>query len=189
MTFELKRGLATISASGVLLLVLSTAIGDAQESTTAPIPDWYSEAISRLTSGSGRWVADNSSYKSAQEPFDAYATHWRSSFDGTSMTGTLYGVIDGEDVTTFWEFREFWHPGRREVILQQFGTNGMVGIGTSWHEDGKSIADQEFFNTDGSSMRTGHRSWFPNPDTHVTHSFDIVDGNWQARRQYTWQRQ
>lgn len=105
-----------------------------------------------------------------------------------SLGGRLYGIIDGEEVAEFWQFRQYWHPGRREAVVEQFGRGGTVGVGIAWHKDGDTKADQSFFGVDGGVNRTGHVSGFPDPNTHVTASFDIVDDEWQPRRIYTWIR-
>lgn len=168
------------------LVSASALSGDAEPAHSAP--DWFLEEIATLTAGTGRWTADNGKYKGENEPYDAYATEWQSAFDGTSMTGRLYGIIDGKEVAEFWQFRQYWHPGQKEAVVEQFGWGGTVGLGTAWHEDGETKSDQSFFAVDGSVNRTGHVSSFPDPNTHITASFDIVDDEWQPRRVYTWHR-
>ena len=83
------------------------------------------------------------------------------------------------EVAKFWQFRQYWHPGRREAVVEQFGWGGTVGVGIARHKDGETKADQSFFGVDGSVNRMGHVSSFPDPNTHVTASFDIVDDEWQ----------
>lgn len=151
-------------------------------------PEWYLQGIATLTAGSGRWVTDNARYKSDEESTDEYVTEWKASFGGTTMTGRLYGITDGEESVDYWEFREYWHPGRQEVVMEQFGWNGVVGIGTSWREGNVTVSDQEFMSADGKQWRAGHRGHFPDENTHVTDSFDINDGEWTERRSYTWKR-
>jgi hypothetical protein len=68
------------------LAIVILATGSGQAAAESPPPDWYLEEIELLTSGSGRWEADNIAYKSDEEQFDAYVTEWRSSFDGLTMT-------------------------------------------------------------------------------------------------------
>lgn len=72
--------------------------------------------------------------------------------------------------------------------MEQFGWGGTVGIGKAWNEGGTSKSDQSFYAVDGSINRSGHVSSFPDADTHVTASFDIVDDEWLPRRKYTWLR-
>jgi ketosteroid isomerase-like protein len=152
-------------------------------------PDWFLNEIAALTAEDGRWVADNSPYKSEQEPYDFYVTEWRSSFNGTTMTGRLYGILDGEQTPDFWEFRQYWHPGRQEGIVEQFGWGGAVGIGTIRHEAGVSKSEQMFYSNERSPNRTGHVSHFSDRDTYVTKSFTIdAEDNWLSQREYAWQR-
>lgn len=175
----------------VLMVLLFAAseltFSQASNSPTAA-PEWFAREIATLTSGSGRWIADNSEYKSEQEPFDAYGTEWTASFDGTTLSGRLFGIKDGKETVNFWEFRQYWHPGRGEAVVEQFGWGGTVGVGIAWQDGATTRSDQTFFAPDGSASRTGHISEFPDNDTHITRSFDIEDGIWQARRTYTWRR-
>ncbi|MGB5331302.1 MAG: hypothetical protein WBM80_08610 [Woeseiaceae bacterium] len=58
------------------MLALATALlatGFGQAAAESPPPDWYLEEIELLTSGSGRWEADNVAYKSDEEQFDTYS--------------------------------------------------------------------------------------------------------------------
>lgn len=174
----------------VVILVLGATNVALGEDTDPPgaAPRWFIEEIETLTAGSGHWIADNSEYKSEQEPFDAYGTEWTASFDGTTMTGRLFGVKDGKESANFWEFRQYWHPGRREAVVEQFGWGGTVGVGTTWPDGDVTKSDQTFFAPDGSTSRTGHVSGFPDRNTHQTDSFDIANDVWTARRSYTWHR-
>jgi hypothetical protein len=104
------------------------------------------------------------------------------------MTGRLFGIADGEVSVDYWEFREYWHPGREEVVVEQFGWGGVVGIGTMWLEGEQTVSEQEFIAPDGRRWRAGHRSRFEGASIYVTDSFDIKDGIWTERRSYTWSR-
>ncbi len=141
-----------------------------------------------MSGGSGRWIADNSAYKSEQEPYDAYGIEWHAAFDDTTMRGRLFGLKDGIETGDFWEFRQFWHPHRKEAVLQQFGTGGAVGLGTLWRDGQLTKADQQFYSSSGSVSRSGHASYFDAADRHVTDSFEIVNDEWLPRRHYVWQR-
>jgi hypothetical protein len=168
------------------IVILATGFG--QAAAESPPPDWYLEEIELLTSGSGRWEADNVAYKSDEEQFDAYVTEWRSSFDGLTMTGRLFGMTGGKESVTFWEFRHYWHPVQQKVVIEQFGWGGVIGVGTMWREEAATVSDQEFSAPDGRQWRAGHRSYFPDDATHVTDSYDIADGLWTKRRSYTWKK-
>ena len=173
----------------MLLLTQGPRPADADEAAEpAAPPDWYLAEIAQLTAGTGRWVTDNSAYRSGEEVFDAYATKWIAEFGGTTMSGRLFGFVDGRETANFWEFRQYWHPGRREVIVEQFGFGNTIGVGTQWQENGITKSDQVFYYANGTSSQTGHESHFPTADSYVTKSFDIVDGRWLPRREYTWHR-
>lgn len=149
-------------------------------------PPWFLKEIATLTAGSGRWVTDNSDYRTEQEPFDAYATEWVSSFDGTTMRGRLFGFKDGKETADFWEFRVYWHPQQKQAVIEQFGWGGTLGTGSMWQEGTTTKSDQIFYTVDGGANRTGHVSTFPDAGTQVTASFNIDGETWTPRREYTW---
>ena len=156
----------------------------------AKAPQWYIDDIAMLTAEGGRWIADNSEYKSENEQFDAYGVEWKSGFDGDMMTGRLFGVKDGKDTPfDFWEFRQYWHPARGEAVVEQFGWNGVIGVGVLEQDGDGTKSDQGFFSPNGPATRTGHRSSFSGKDAYVTESFDIVGDEWRPRRKYVWKRQ
>lgn len=169
----------------VVALLSATSVA---EDTAGP-PAWYLKEIKTLTAGDGRWVTSNADYLSEDEPYDHYVTEWQSSFGGTTITGRLYGLIDGEPSSTFWEFRQYWHPGKDVAIVEQFGFGGAIGVGTAWHKDGTTRSEQTFYSPDGSTSKVGHQSRFPDERTHVTESFDIEGTSWTSRRSYTWFRE
>lgn len=177
-----------IMIMGLLLAVPAIANAD-DEKAVEPAPQWYLAEIQKLSAGSGRWVADNSAYQTDTEPYESYVTEWVASFDGTTLRGRLFGIVQGEETPNFWEFRQYWHPGRAEVVIEQFGGQGAVGIGTMQMDNGKIRSDQSFWFPGGSTTRTGHISFFDDATTHVTESFDIVDDDWIPRRKYTWERE
>lgn len=175
--------------AGIAVIFLFAGCAHTTESpVSGKAPDWFLEEIVTLTAGDGRWITDNSEYKNEQETFDAYVTEWVASFDGTVMSGRLFGRSNGKDTGNFWEFKQYWHPQRQEVVIEQFGWGGTIGIGTQWRDGRETKSSQTFFAADGTATQTGHISSFPTSDTHVTESFDIKGDTWKPRRKYTWQR-
>lgn len=153
------------------------------------IPPWFLEHIEYLTKNGGTWIADNSDYKSEQEKHDFYASHWQKGIGGKSFTGRLYGITDGKESGTFWEFRAFWHPGQKRVIMQQFGANGAFGTGTLINIDNNNARGQQtFYSVDGSSFEGGH-SFIFEEEKQDTSSYTILsDGSWKKNRTYIWYR-
>jgi len=169
----------------VLGLMSSVCAADDTNSPDGP-PAWFLDEIKTLTAETGRWETDNSRYKSEGEPYEKYATEWVASFDGTTMTGRLFGISDGKDADNFWEFRQYWHPQKKVVVLEQFGWGGVVGLGTAWQDGASTRSEQTFYAVEGSATVTGHVSTFSNERTHVTKSFDVDGDKWKPRREYTW---
>jgi hypothetical protein len=160
-------------------------------SESAAAPAWFRANLAFTMEGGGRWVTDNAAYRSDQEPSDAYGQEWTWGLGQQSITGRLFGLRDGEEVGTFWEFRLFWHPGERRAVLQQFGADGTLLLGTV-EPTGEHThrSEQERFAPDGSRGAVGHESVNAEDGTHVTRSFDIAaDGTWTPRRSYTWHRE
>lgn len=176
-----------VAVSAALTVGLaSVAALVADDTPGGGIPAW---ALEEMRGQVGRWIADNSAYRSEVEPYDAYGLEWHWGLGEKSLTGRLFGLRDGEEVGTFWEFRQFWHPGERKLTLQQFGGDGTVGIGVAMPLDGgELLLMQEFFAPDGTVQRVGHRSE-RRGDVNRTSSFDVTqDGGSRERRHYVWQR-
>ncbi|MEZ5293907.1 MAG: hypothetical protein R2745_22680 [Vicinamibacterales bacterium] len=138
----------------------------------------------------GTWVADNAPFKGPNDPNDAFGIEWQWGLGRKSLKGRLYGVRDGKEIGTYWEFHEYWHPGEGRVIATQHGSDGTFGSGP--HEirnDGTSEMVQTFWNPRArTTTRVGHRSRLDG-DTHTTTSFDVsASGTWTERRTYVWKR-
>lgn len=167
--------------------------GIARPATTAKmrtIPSWLRNHMSFLARDGGRWITDNSGYRAEGEPFDGYGIEWRWGLGELSLTGRLFGLQDGEEQGTFWEFRTVWHPGLGQAMAYQFGASGVVGEGIIEHTGaGQTRMTQTFHGIDGSSFTVGHESEDAPDGTHITKSFDIQpDGSWKPRRTYVWRR-
>ncbi len=170
------------------MLLSSSAVLSETAHPPGAAPAWFLDEIATLTAGTGFWVTDNVEYMSDQEPFDAYGTEWKSSFDGTTISGRLFAMKDGKEIANFWEFRQYWHPQRKQVVIEQFGWGGTIGTGRMWVEDDITKSEQTFYTVGGGESRSGHASRFPDADTHITESFDIDGDVWSPGRKYVWHR-
>lgn len=151
------------------------------------LPSHILEDWATRTHDGGRWLADNSNYKSASEPYDAYGLHWAYGPGERFLKGRLYGVIDGKEAGTFWTFTEFWDPQSSKRRVVQIGTNGTVGQGTLALIAGDTTQElQTFTRLDGTSFTVGHKAWMSNGAQH-TRSFDVAEGTWKQRRYYVWE--
>jgi hypothetical protein len=156
---------------------------------SAPPPAWFRDLLRRHTAGSGRWIADNAAYRSDAEPADAYGVEWRLGLGNQTLHGRLFGLRDGKEIATYWEFWMIWHPGDRRVLAHQLGAWGTLGVGPM-EPDGRggTVLHQVFYDLDGAQRRVRHDSRFEG-DTEITTSYDWVNGAWVKRRTYVWQRQ
>lgn len=158
---------------------------EAPPETSAPAPQWYLDDIAFLTRGSGRWVTSNADYMSENEPMEAYVIEWRKGY-ANSMTGRLFAIVEGKETGDYWRFRQYWHPGEGKAVLEQFGFGGAAGLGVIWREGDKMKTVQTFYPPQGAPALNGHIAYNPDAETHVTESYNIVDGEWRPNRTYTW---
>ena len=130
----------------------------------------------------GVWIADNSEYESEQEPFDQYGIEWTWGLGEKTIRGRLFSLNDGEEMSTFWEFIQFWQPAEQKVLVYQFGGDGMVGYGELESiSANKTRLLQRFTSLDGSSFSAGHES-ATNGNEQTGSSFDVdADGNWTTQ--------
>lgn len=176
------------------ILALAGSIGCAtaapQQAPAAPaLPSWWLAHVEFMTRDGGTWVTPNpANEKDASQP-DAYAMEWRAASENHLLTGRLYGVEAGAEVAEYWTFREFWHPGERRAIAEQWGSAGAYGAGeSSWH-NGEGVLDQTFWLPDGRSWREGHRNQ-EQGDVYITRTYDIsASGEWSSSSSFVWRRQ
>ena len=153
---------------------------------THPRPAWADEYMRSMI---GTWIADNSAFKSEQEPFDAFGIEWSWGIGRQSLVGRLFGLREGKEVGPFWEFREFWHPGEGQLLASQFSPTGTYGVGPHTRKaDGTYEMLQVFHDPSGGTMRVGHRSRVDGNEM-TSQSFDVAeDGTWKPRRRYVWRK-
>lgn len=152
---------------------------------SAQLPDWLQQHFEYMTQGSGIWITDNSEYMSDQETTKQYATEWKMSLGNQSITGRLYGIIDGKEIGTFWEFRTFWNPVEKKAYAYQFSGSGVVGMGEMWKEGDSLKIQQTFYYPNGAVFETGHIQK-ELEGQHETTSFSISDNFWTKNRFYIW---
>lgn len=160
----------------------------AQAPAASALPDWWRSHVEFVSRDGGVWVSPNPPGENDPNQPDAYAMEWRAAYDGHVLIGRLYGLEGGAEVGDYWTFREFWHPGERRAIVQQWGGPGIFGAGESRWENGEGVLEQTFWLPDGRSWREGHRNR-ENGDEYVTHAFDINEaGEWISKDPRVWRR-
>jgi hypothetical protein len=153
-------------------------------------PEWLVTEMRRLVADGDRWIADNSTYMSDEDPWEQFGLAWHYADDGEGVTGRLFGLVGGEDRATFWEMRLYWDEERHEAVLWQRSTDGeTTGVGTM-KPTGNGVETesiQTFTAADGTTSVLRHLAT-TTEDRHATQSFNRVEGEWVARRQYVWER-
>ena len=167
------------SKAFLFLIILSTSV-------SAQLPEWLSDHFEYMTQGSGIWITNNSEYISDQETTEYYATEWKMALGNQSITGRLYGLIDGKEIGTFWEFRTFWNPFEKKAYAYQFSGSGVVGMGEMWKEGDSLKMQQTFYYQNGAVRETGHVQ-MELEGKHETTSFSINNEVWTPNRFYIWE--
>jgi len=185
----MKRPIAPPWHTLALAVLLAPIAAPALAQGDASPPAWYREHNEFMTRGGGVFHTDNSRHRSATEPWDQYGLAWEKGPSGQTVHGRLFGLRDGVDGGTFWEFWVYWHPGDGKAYIVQVGGDGTLGVGTLEPPgaNGKARSEATFHHPDGTSTRVAHEVENAG-DTHATASFDWVDGAWQPRRTYVWTR-
>lgn len=155
----------------------------------APPPRWFETHMEFMTRGGGRFITSNAPYHSDAEPLDQYGLEWSYGLGRKSLTGRLFGLADGKERATFWEFRTFWDPASKQVRVLQFGADGTVGEGwlAESETEGVLASEQVFTSPEGGARRVRHESR-DDVDAHATKSFKRAGDAWVADRDYTWHR-
>jgi hypothetical protein len=154
-------------------------------------PKWLVDHFTYMTEGTGCWIADNSPFKGENEPFDAYGTEWTWGVGKQSLKGRLFALRDNKEVATFWEFRVFWHPGKRKAFIQQFEAGGAFGVGEMRVIESKdssiNVTEQDFYIPDGTDFLEMHHL-VERKGEHETKSFRLEKGSWKLQRTYIWKK-
>jgi hypothetical protein len=171
-----------------LALLACASPGAAQQQASHSMPAWWVAHVDFMTRAGGVWIAPNPGNEADPAQPDAFAMQWRASNDGHVLAGRLYGIENGAETSEFWTFREFWHPGERRAVIEQWGGPGVYGVGETTMEGNRGEVEQSFWLPDGRSWREGHRT-VEDGDSYVTDQFDIdADGVWTPNGSYTWRR-
>lgn len=153
------------------------------------MPAWWTEHVAFMSANGGTWLAPNPPGERDPNIPDAFGMEWRSVNEGHGLIGRLYGVEAGREASEYWTFREFYHPGERRIILEQWGGPGVYGVGeTTAPAPNRGQVEQTFWLPDGRSWREGHRTE-ENGDEYLTQAFDIgADGQWILSNSTAWRR-
>lgn len=168
---------------GICILFGSFSLSIAQENL---LPQWFHDD---MKDNIGIWLADNSDYKSSEEPYDYYQIEWQYGIGNTSIIGALYGVTNGEKSNPFWQFRQYWDGENQQAMVLQFGNFGTMGLGYLKPVSlGYLESVQTFSLPDGSKWKEKHLTKM-NENVLNTQSFEWKDDSWVKKRFYSWVKQ
>jgi hypothetical protein len=178
--FDMTR----VTIKMVLLCILFSPRLSAQ---AVPVPEWYFKNISAQV---GVWVADNSEFKSNDEPYDVYAIEWEWGPLKNNIYGKLYGIKDSAEVATFWEFHQYWDRQLGEAVVVQIGWSNTIGKGVLIPLANNELdLVQTFVFGDGTQRQERHLYEMPDENTQITTSFSQEGKEWKKKRTYTWIKQ
>lgn len=156
--------------------------------STAQIPDQVLRHWEVLTANGGTWIADNSAYINDTEKADAYGITWTYGLGKTSVTGRLFGIKDGKEFGTFWEFRVFYHPEQKKLMYHQYGWGAGLGIAEmKLIDDTRSEDVVALMYPDGTSSKVKHEN-DTRSDIQYAQSYEWKDGEWKKQRYYEWKK-
>lgn len=174
------------AAYALLGFLLWSNAASAQQ--THSMPAWWTAHVDFMSRHGGVWEAANPANESDPSQPDAFRMQWSASNENHVLTGRLFGVEAGQAQGDFWTFKEFWHPGERRAVLEQWGGPGVYGAGETTMEGARGRVEQSFWLPDGRVWREGHRT-LENGDEYVTDQFDIgADGSWTPNGSFVWRR-
>jgi len=174
-----------IKLFATLSLMLILLLGSAQ-ALAAEIPQWF---LDDLEESIGTWIADNSEYKSDEEPYEKYGLEWKYGIGNTSLIGRMFAYQDGKEIGPFWQFRQYWDNESGQAVVLQFGWYGEIGAGTYRPlEDGSVEVIQNFVKPNGETRPVRHINKVAD-DHFSSTSFEMQDGEWvQDRSTYIWKK-
>ncbi|MCI0447795.1 hypothetical protein L0244_03170 [bacterium] len=159
-----------------------------QTATSEAIPAWLENYMGLQVRGTGKWIAENPHKNNEKEP-DAYGMEYSWGAGKKSIQFRLFAITNHKESATMWEYRVFWHPGEKKVLVYQWGSDGTLGYGEVKPVDiskGQFEVEQVFFDpTTGSSFKSRHES-IETDTERQTKSFVYNDGIWKESGTYTW---
>jgi len=168
-----------------IIILIATLTGINVE-TKPNVPKWFTEDLKKNV---GFWEADNSQYKSDKEPQEKYILQWQWGVGNTSITGHLYGMINGKTTTDYWQFRQYWDNVNNKPMLVQYGGGGSIGLGELiMLKDGSIENIQEFSVPTGQKWYTKHIVSNDGKVSDTTSYDKNKQGKWIKNRHYIWHK-
>ena len=150
----------------------------------------HREEVGRLTADGGVMITSNARYAAEDRGQTHYGQYFEALPGGLDARGCLWGERDGELLGVYWYFFSGWDPEAGRGFFYQSSPAGRVGFGHggSLGEDGHWL--EQRFEGPGMAPRSRHENHWFGTDSVKTRSYTAeIDGEWTARRSYTWIRQ
>ncbi len=132
----------------------------------------------------GKWISNDHT-----GPYDAWGMTFSWGLARQCMNATLYAIQGGKSIGTIWEYKVYYHPLEKEIVIEQWGSDGSFGKGTiALQKSGITESISTFFNIDGGSFQMKHVQKMEG-DTKYSETFILKeDQSWHKGQTYTWKR-
>ncbi len=148
------------------------------------IPEKVLSEWDLLIKDGGVWISEDNT-----SDYDAWGMKFSWGLGKKSMEASLYAIKDSQNIGTLWNFKVYYHPVEKEIVLEQWGSDGSYGRGDiQLFVDGSSENVSSFYNVDGSVFKLKHVQKIEG-DIKYSNTFTInKDGEWQESQSYVWKR-
>lgn len=147
------------------------------------IPKDVIEEWTMLTKDGGKWQSTN-----YVDQYDAWEMMFTWGLGKKSVNASLYAVKDGKNLGKLWDYKMFYHPESKEVILEQWGSDGGYGVGTLVLKGNGESENISAFHFPGGSMKIKHVQRMEGDTKYSDVFIQDQNGQWQLDREYTWSR-
>lgn len=162
------------------LVICLTSINALSQSIPSKVlSDW-----DNMTKDGGTWITEDNTGE-----YDAWGMQFSWGLGKKSVNATLYAIKNNQNIGTIWNFKVYYHPVEKEIILEQWGSDGSYGRGDiQLFPDGNSENVTSFYNMDGTIFKLKHIQRIEG-DIKFSNTFTInEDGAWQENQSYVWKR-
>jgi hypothetical protein len=148
-----SRRARRLGALAALILATAPSGRCAADEEPETAPAWFAQEVAYLTRDGGRWLTDNTAYRSETEPYPAYGIEWAAGLSGRTARGRLFAVEEDGSEIDRWELYFFWDPLRQRAVAMQIHPDGNFGTGeVTWKGPTERELEQTFWAPGGPDL-------------------------------------